>query len=277
MDALVSTPTEDRYVKVRNLRFHYRVVGDPSNPPVVVLHGIMGHAREWDVLVGVLAATHRVFAVDQRGHGESDWVEEYTASVMADDLLALVEALDLRRPSVIGHSMGAMAAMLAAARRPEMVGRLVVIDIGPDSVSSELAHQLRQFVQSLAAASYGSVDEALAVWTGDPLIQPRLLRHYVEHGLVADADGRYAWRFDGLGLMQFFDGVGEHELWDAVDHIECPVLVVRGEHSPILSVETASEMVRRLSDGRLAVIPNGSHDLGVQQPEAVGDAAARFL
>ena len=277
---LVTPPastTADGNIAVRDLTFHYRATGDPAAPPVVMLHGIMGHAREWDVVVQSLASTYRVYAVDQRGHGLTDWAEHYSATAMADDLIALVEALELDHPSVIGHSMGGMAAMLAAARRPDLIDRIVVIDIGPDSVSGPLAAELREFVHTLGTSTYGSIDEAVAQWSGDPMARPHLVRHYVEHGLTSCDDQRLKWRFDGAGLAQFFDEVSEAELWGAVDRITCPVLLVRGEHSPVLSADTAAEMVRRFADGQLVVIGDGAHDLGVQQPEAVASAAAHFL
>jgi pimeloyl-ACP methyl ester carboxylesterase len=97
-----ASTTEDHSISVRDLTFHYRTIGDPAAPPVVMLHGIMGHAREWDVLVQTLASTHRIYVVDQRGHGRTDWAEHYSASAMADDLIALVEALELAHPTIIG-------------------------------------------------------------------------------------------------------------------------------------------------------------------------------
>jgi esterase len=269
--------SENRTISVRDLTFHYRTVGDPAASPVVMLHGIMGHAREWDVLVHSLASTRRMYVVDQRGHGRTDWAEHYSASAMADDLIALVERLGLEQPAIIGHSMGGMVAMHAAARRPDLVDRLVVIDIGPDSVAGPIAAELREFVRSLGRASYGSIDEAVAQWSGDPWARPELVRHYVEHGLKAGDDQRLIWRFDGVGLTQFFDQVSAVELWRSVDQITCPVLLVRGEHSPVVSADSAVQVVRRLANGQLVVVCDGAHDLGVQQPEAVADATAHFL
>jgi pimeloyl-ACP methyl ester carboxylesterase len=272
-----ASTSEDRTISVRDLTFHYRTIGDPAAPPVVMLHGIMGHAREWDVLVQYLASTHRMYVVDQRGHGRTDWAEQYSASAMAADLIALVEGLELALPTIIGHSMGGMAAMLAAARRPDLIARLVVIDIGPDSVAGPLAAELREFVRILGTCSYGSIDEAVVQWSGNPLARPQLVRHYVEHGLKSGDDQRLVWRFDGVGLGQFFDEVSAAELWESVGQITCPVLLVRGEHSPVLSADTAAEMVRRFANGQLVIIRDGAHDLGVQQPEAVAHAAAHFL
>jgi pimeloyl-ACP methyl ester carboxylesterase len=144
-------------------------------------------------------------------------------------------------------------------------------------VAGPLAAELREFVHSLGSSSYGSIDEAVAQSSGDPLARPELVRNYIEHGLASGDDQRLRWKFDGIGLAQFFDEVSAAELWKSVDQITCPVLLVRGEHSPILSTDTAAQMVRRLANGQLVIVRDGGHDLGVQQPEAVAHAAAHFL
>ncbi len=278
-DLVAVTVGRDCFTDVNGLRFHYREAGDPGSPTVVFLHGIMGHSREWDTLVAMLSNDLRVLAVDQRGHGETDWAGEYTASTMADDLAELITRIGAS-VHVAGHSMGAMAACICAAYRPDLIRRLVMIDIGPDSLNTDWARQeLPVMLAGMAGATYPdvqtAVEESLAA---DPLSREPLQRNYVQHNLVPGADGLLTWRFDAAGLIKFATrGIREDQLWNAVDDIVAPTLVVRGEQSPLLSRSTAQEMIRRLRDGRLIEIPEGSHDLGVQQPEAVAMATLRFL
>jgi esterase len=269
----------DRFVHLGRLRFHYRDCGPPAAPPVMVLHGIMGHAREWDVLTEALARRFRVLVVDQRGHGETDWAEEYTAAALSGDLAALIELLGLPPVRLIGHSMGGMAAALCAADRPDLVDRVVLVDIGPDSLRTEFGTQLQPLLTSMGHASYATVDEALDEWlAGNPLARPSLLRHDVEHCLVRRADGRLGWRFDALRLARFgIDGVSEQQLWDSIDRIIAPTLVIRGAHSELLAPATARMMLRRLRQATLVEIPDAGHDLGVEQPEAVAAATLDFL
>jgi pimeloyl-ACP methyl ester carboxylesterase len=266
-------------VEVNGIRLHYLERGDPKAQPVVVLHGIMGHCREWDVLTDVLAARFRTVAVDQRGHGQSDWTDTYTVPAFAGDLVDLIEQLGLAPTHVVGHSLGAMAAMVAAASRPELVDRVVLIDIGPESLSTEWAEELPATLDALAASSYPQVDDAVEEWlAGNDLADPALTRHYVRHCLKRDPDGRLVWRFDGAGLARFpTDGVDDEMLWRAVDGLVAPTLLLRGQHSPLLSRAAADSLVERLHDGRLEEIPDGGHDLGVEQPAAVAAATARFL
>jgi pimeloyl-ACP methyl ester carboxylesterase len=133
-----------------------------------------------------------------------------------------------------------------------------------------------------ADVSYADLDEALGGWLGgDPYARKPLQRHYVEHCLLRgrDGGGRLAWRFDGAGLARQAEaGIAtEHQLWAAVDRISVPTLLLRGEHSPLLSRDDAERVVQRLAHARLVEIRGGAHDLGVQQPEAVAARSLDFL
>lgn len=270
----MTTRKIDHFACVDGRRLHCRESGDPSGPTAIILHGIMGHVREWDTVAEMLEPTHHVIAVDQRGHGHSDWADEYTASAMADDLLDLVEQLDLAPDLLVGHSMGGMAAMLAVATRPWLARRLVLLDVGPHIVTPEVGAELAAWLDLLAASSYATVDEAVQVWLdGDEFARPDLLRHYVIHALRRRGDGRLVWRFDAAGLARFpVDGVSADQLQAAVREIEVPTLVVRGQHSPFLSADAARRLVTDLRRAVLVEVPDAGHDLGVQQPEAVATA-----
>nr|WP_255459735.1 alpha/beta hydrolase [Micrococcus sp. TA1] len=242
-----------------------------------MLHGLLGHAREWDPAVAELAVTHQVWVLDQRGHGLSDWAGDYARSTMAEDLIAWLEAVGLDRPVVIGHSMGATVVLLAAARRPDLFGRLVIADTAPKTADGQLQAWLREYLQELGAASHGTVAEALALRSGGPRARPDLVRRSVEQSLVRGDDGRYRWRFDARGLVGSLDSVDPAVLWDAIDAISCPVLLLRGEHSLELSPELSGEMARRLGDARLGTIAGAGHDLALENPEGVARAVLDYL
>jgi pimeloyl-ACP methyl ester carboxylesterase len=269
-----------RFAIVNGLRLHYRESGPANGTPVVVLHGIMGHAREWDHLVGALAVRFRVIALDARGHGQSDWATDYSPESLAHDLVGLVRHLQLRRVRLVGHSMGGITALLCAAEQPDLVDRLVLIDIGPDSLTSEhAAGDILHMLGAFTDARYGTPDEAVDEWlAGNPLASPAAVRHYVEHNLQRGPDGLYAWRFDARRLGSFVrDAQAEWRLWKAVDLVRAPTLLIRGARSDVLSAATAEEMIRCLTHGSLCEIPDAGHDIGVEQPEAAAAAVRSFL
>lgn len=118
-------------VQAGGIRLAYRVWGDPAAPPVVLVHGRCGDSRTWTRIAERLAAGHRVYAVDFRGHGLSDWPGRYSLELFRDDLHAFLEARNLAGATVVGHSMGGAAAYLLAGRQPGLIGRLVLEEAPP--------------------------------------------------------------------------------------------------------------------------------------------------
>lgn len=278
VSSIEEVSVEEYEVVVGGVRLHVRDVGEQSGPAVLFLHGMMGHRRDWDVFIDQIAESYRVIAPDQRGHGRSARAASYRVVDMADDVIGLLEECGLGRVVIVGHSMGAMVGLVVASRRPGLVERLVVVDIVPESLETEFAVQMSEMFEAMAAASYGSVDEAVAEWqAGNPLARPDLLANYVTHALVSGPDGRLRWGFDARGLRTFPSGVTPAELWDAIDTVSCPTLIVRGVHSPMTTFSEVAEVARRLGGAPIVEIPDGGHDLGVEQPEAVAAAVMEFL
>src|SRR5690349_5244065 len=102
-----------------------------EGPPVVILHGLFGSARNWATIAKRLAERHRVLAVDLRNHGESPHAPSMSYEEMADDVLELIRERAVGAPAIVGHSMGGKVAMVAALGRPEAVARLAVVDVAP--------------------------------------------------------------------------------------------------------------------------------------------------
>lgn len=110
------------------MRLAHRTAGVPDAPPVVLLHGLGDSAADWDPVLDGLAARWRVFAVDLRGHGDSDRPGDYSFTLMRDDVLAFLDTAGRDRVALIGHSMGAVVAVLVAQAAPQRVSRLVLED-----------------------------------------------------------------------------------------------------------------------------------------------------
>src|SRR3954447_8750863 len=100
-----------------------------EGPPLVVLHGLFGSARNWNTVARRLGAARRVHALDLRNHGGSPWSDAMGYADMADDVRAYIEERGIGPVALLGHSMGGKAAMVLALNHPELVERLIVADI----------------------------------------------------------------------------------------------------------------------------------------------------
>lgn len=269
----------DRTLVLHGQTFHFTEWGPPAAPAVVMLHGITGHARTWDDEARALAGRFRVLALDQRGHGDSDPAPDgdYTMASMADDLAAFADALELARFSLVGLSMGGRVAIAFAGRQPRRVDSLLVVDIGPD-----IAPDGRLRVGKLIAGTperFESVEAAVAfARAANPRYTDAMLRHRVLHG-TRPAGGGFVWKYDralreAVRAGRFSDPIDLWPLWSAVT---CPVLLVRGADSDVLSHETAKRMLETNPRARLVEVPGAGHTVPGDQPDAFRRLLADFL
>src|SRR5262249_38294140 len=130
---LACETAEHGFEVVNGLRLHFLQAGIPSAPAVCFLHGGAAHAHWFDRVIPALANRYRVIALDQRGHGDSQWATPpaYATADFAEDLRALMARLGLARMTLVGHSMGGHNAMAFAAWHPERTAGLVVVDSRP--------------------------------------------------------------------------------------------------------------------------------------------------
>src|SRR3954465_13535759 len=123
-----------RNTVVRGLRFHFLEWGEPDAPTIRGLHGGNQSAHSWDLVSLHLASRFQVLAMDQRGHGDSEWSRDlgYSADAMAEDAVAFLDDQGVDDPVIIGHSMGGNVALHMAVSGPDVARGFVIVDVGPE-------------------------------------------------------------------------------------------------------------------------------------------------
>ncbi|WP_327589706.1 alpha/beta hydrolase [Nonomuraea sp. NBC_00507] len=245
------TAGADRFTTLNGLRAHYVEWGDPDAPPIVLLHGLRSYARTWEPVAAALADRHRLIALDHRGRGDSAWdpAGEYVTDAYVSDIEQLADALDLRRFTLVGHSMGGTNAIVYAARHPERVRLAVIEDIGPGSSASGAgAERIRRELERTPRVFAGR-DEARAYWRSvRPDISQAALDSRIDNTVRAAADGQWVWKFDLEGIARVRldpDPARTVDLWPHVEALRCPTLVLRGARSDFLPTATCAEMAAR--------------------------------
>ncbi|MDP9372304.1 MAG: alpha/beta hydrolase [Chloroflexota bacterium] len=272
-----ATP-RDRFVDANGLTFHYLDWDSPraaAGPPIVLLHGLRDQAHEWDPIVPDLTAHGRVLALDQRGHGGSARPPGgYAPEDFAADLAAVCAALDLDRPIVIGHSLGGRTAHQFAARWPDRLRALVLVDIGaagaPHTIPAMTAH-LRA-----TAGPFADEAEALRALIGADLRPNGALLAYARHNLRPTTDGLLTWRYDLDAAIETVRLGRARDHWDVVARIRVPTLLVRGERSDVLSREEAARLARVIPRCTLVEIAGAGHLVPQARPRELAAAIAAW-
>jgi pimeloyl-ACP methyl ester carboxylesterase len=255
----------------------------PAGRPVLFVHGFAHNRHVWEGLAGHLAPGLRPIAFDLRGHGDSGWSipGRYAMDDYASDLPVVLDGLGIERAVVVGHSLGGNAATLFAARQPRRVEALVLVDTGPSLSLGAMIHLARDVSGTLR--SYASVDEFHQMLSGTYLQGDReRVRRLAESSLVQRLDGRFEPRLDPGILAGPTDAEAwlrlEQTLWEALDTIRCPALVVRGAVSAMLSEKVAREMSEvRLHDGALVTLARAGHALMLDDGPGLRRALESFV
>ncbi|HUN39912.1 MAG TPA: alpha/beta hydrolase [Acetobacteraceae bacterium] len=275
-----ATPYWSRNIVLRRLRFHFLEWGTADAPAIVLLHGGHQSGHSWDLVSLYLAQRYRVLALDQRGHGDSEWPRdaEYTNDAMSRDAEAFIAALGLQRPIVMGHSMGGRNALLLTRRCPSLLRALMVVDVGPE-LSDRGREVIAGFVQ--ANQEFDGLDQFVEnVRKYDPYRSREHIERTVRYNMLQRADGKYVSKCDAtprrLGLVRGTGPLENVTLEDARG-FALPVLLVRGANSRILTPEAADRFRDALPHGELVTVPDCGHNVHGQNTKGFIAAIERFL
>lgn len=243
-----------------------------AGEPLVILHGLFGSKRNWSSIAKRLGARHRVLAVDLRNHGESPWDDLHDYPALAADVADFI-VRDIGRPvAVLGHSMGGKAAMMLALTRPELVERLIVVDIAPARSSTSLASALHA-LQAVPLAAYGrrtEVEAALAESIPDPAV-----RGFLVLNLAAGPRG-LEWTVNLDAIELHFDAIVGFPDVPPGQRYEGPTLFIAGGKSDYVRPEHEAEIRRLFPAAMIEVIDEAGHWVHADAPGRFVDLVSRF-
>lgn len=253
---------------------HTAEVGDEGDL-VVFLHGLFGQGRNFTQIAKALVPDLRSLLVDLPNHGRSDWMETTDYEDIADGVATWLRE---RHPAdspvnLVGHSMGGKVAMVLALRHPELVERLVVVDIAP--AVSDGADEFKHLLDSLATLDLealdrrGDADELLAPAIGDPRVRGFLLQN------LRSADDGFHWQANLDLLRRELASIGGFPEIDAT--FDGPVLWVAGERSDYVQPQHDEVMRGLFPRTRSVTIKGAGHWVHSEQPDAFAATLRVFL
>jgi len=268
---------QDHTLTLRGLRFHYLDWGTAGKPRFVCLHGGAQTAHSWDDFAPAVRGDYHVYALDQRGHGDSDWAPDgdYSRDIQCEDVEAFVSALGLSPFILTGLSMGGINAITYAARYPEKVRALIIVDVGPE-IETRGRENIQNFTRIDELDSFEAFIERAHRF--NPRRSLDNLRQRLSHNLKQLPSGKWTWKFDQQRLNAGIrSGIGPEGLWEDVRKIRCPTLIVRGGESDILTPEAAQRLQAVIPNSKLTVVPGAGHSVMGDNPVGFNAAVQEFL
>jgi pimeloyl-ACP methyl ester carboxylesterase len=264
------------------------VAGPDDGPPAILLHGGGQTRHSWGTTLEVLAGKGwRVYSLDLRGHGESDWAADgdYTLDAFAGDVRAVASSLD-RPPALVGASLGGLASLAALGFHTgePMATALVLVDVAP-RIEEAGRERIAQFMMEHMQTGFASLEEvADAVARYNPhRPRPKDLSGLRKN--LRRRDGRWYWHWDpafvsgGLGSPDETRTtiIDTEYLERAARNLTLPVLVVRGLVSDLLSEEGARRMLELVPHGRMVSVAGAGHMVAGDRNDLFNDAIVTFL
>jgi esterase len=244
-----------------------------AGSPVLILHGLLGAARNWTGIAKELAARQRVFALDLRNHGRSPWAETMSFDDMAGDVAAFIERHGLRAVALIGHSLGGKVAMRLALTRPELIERLVVVDVAPVAYT----HTFGPFVEAMrqvdltAVTRRSDADLQLQGAVPDAALRNFLLQNPVK------TDAGFAWRVNLEALAANMNELLSFPSPAGAAAYDGPALFVAGGRSRYSEPEHRPLIERLFPNAEHAVIADAGHWLHAERPAEFLAQMRQFL
>lgn len=248
-----------------------------NRPEVVLIHGGAQNAHTWDTVA--LAFDRPLLALDLPGHGHSDWRADqaYSIAANADDIAYALHAFDLAPIPVVGMSMGGLTALGLLNAHPDLVARLMLVDVTP-GVDGHKAEPIVAFVSG--PSSFASFEAILArTIEHNPTRSESSLRRGVLHNARPMPDGTWEWRYDRLryegsqhGTVPNFEA-----LWNVVSDATVPLWLARGARSTVVSDDDVAELLRRAPAARVDVFDHSGHSIQGDQPVEFAALLAEFV
>lgn len=253
------------------MKLHSTILGEGK--PLLILHGFLGMSDNWKTLGKQFAKDgFQVHLIDQRNHGKSPHSDEFSYSLMAEDIKKYCETHNLNDIILLGHSMGGKTAMLTACLYEGLVSKLVVVDIAPKYYAPH--HQ--QILEGLKAideaslSSRGEAEELISKYVNEEGVRLFLLKN-----LYWKSKGKLALRLNLDALINNIESIGEALPKDAI--FNKPTIFIKGGKSNYITEEDKSLIKSHFPEAEIVVIPNVGHWLHAEDKKAFFAAVMQFL
>ena len=247
------------------MQLFHRHFGEKGKQPIIILHGIFGVSDNW-VTYGKRLSQEgfEVFVLDQRNHGQSPQSDVFNYLALTDDLFDFIDEHEIVDPIILGHSMGGKVAMRFALENPDMLSKLIVVDISLKAYGPRKTH--KSIIKAMKSVDLSKVKSRQEVEEKVAEFIPELrIRQFIMKNLHRKEKNEFEWKIYIPGiednLDQLFDGI------DTITKFEKPTLFVKGGASDYILLEDYDQIRYNFPNAEIITIADASHWVHVESPE----------
>ncbi len=257
------------------MELFYRKFGNEGDQPLIILHGLFGLSDNWVTFARRIAMEgFEVFVPDQRNHGQSPHSGNFNYLALTDDLFEFIDEHEIENPFLIGHSMGGKVAMRFTLENPDMVEKLVVVDISMKAYPPRTQH--KQIIRAMRQVNLENVkNRRQAEQQLEKLISEQRIRQFVLKNLHRTSGNNFEWRLNTDGIETNLD-----DMFDAIhtgQKFEKPVLFIKGGASNYILLEDFEPIRTNFPNAEIVTIAGTSHWVHVEAPERFYQLSSGFL
>ena len=254
------------------MQLHYRQYGEGQ--PMIIIHGLYGISDNWVNHARILAENYKVYIPDMRNHGQSWHSNFFNYEVMAEDITEFIELHEIENPVIMGHSMGGKIAEKFALDNPDLVNKLIVIDMSMRQYNLRVFHS--KIINAMLDIDFKTVKSRKEV--DDYLsktIEDSRIRLFVMKNLYWTERKSLSWRLNLRAIIDNIDAIFEGI--NSSQTFANPSLFIRGEKSDYVKDSDFIEIQKHFTNSLLKTIPNAGHWVQADQPELFMDEVLSFL
>jgi pimeloyl-ACP methyl ester carboxylesterase len=258
----------------------FRKFGNVGNN-IIILHGLYGCSDNWASVAKSLSHENQVFALDLRNHGRSPHSSEHSYEAMCSDLLEFIEFHKIEKPLVIGHSMGGRCAALFAKQYPDLLSKIIIVDISPFDCENQ--NEISAFHSNiLTALTSVNLKEIHSRNDAAAQISKKIndlnLQNFLLKNLYRTQKGEFLWRFNLYALLNNVKNIicGTLEKNEKIE-IKIPTLFIIGEKSNHVMSSDIKNITKVFSDLKIEIISDAGHWIHAEQKEKFVDCLQKFI
>ena len=259
------------YLSTNGTEIYYVDVGQPTGPPIVLIHGFPVSHEMWTHQIEVLKNVYRVVAFDLRGQGRSEVGDgQFTLESLVDDLIALLDHLEIRQAVLCGLSMGGYVCLRTAERNPERVSGLILCDTKPEADSNETKLARSASIKAIKRNGIGAYAETF--------LKGALSPTSLKDRDVMEAATKIVQQNQALGLCGTLLALaGRTDTTSFLPKIKVPTLILVGEQDNITPPEHSRRMQSMIQNSELHIIPQAGHMTNMENPTIFNTHLIKFL